>query len=236
MNLKYTLTQNTLNTASQDYIARPIDADSHDIDDLLEKMTEAGSTVTRTDLLAAFNLISEAFALVIKQGGTINTDLFKSSFSITGTFDDATEHFDPKRHQLHLKLRPGKALQRALQQVQLHKAAAPERRPHILEVRDSTTHSRNDRITPGGAIQLVGSLLKIEGTDAGVGVFLHATDGSSSHKADVLIQNKPSLVIAQLPDAIPPGSYQLSVGTQYSGAHTLKEPRSTAFDRLLTVS
>ena len=184
------------------------------------------------------NSFFEVCATITQNGEAINTDLFKTNFSITGTFAAATDHFDKAKQKLHLNLHSGKTLDEALAKVLLEKTSVSQQLPEILEVLDSTSGSVNDQITPGGAIKIAGSRLKVEGTEAGVGVFINSTDGVKVNKVATLIENKPSLLIVRCPPPSPQGQYNLIVSTQYGGrsGNLLNTPRSTTFNRTLTVA
>jgi hypothetical protein len=52
--------------------------------------------------------------------------------------------------------------------------------------------------------------------------------------SDIVI-NKPSELMIMIP-SLPAGTYQLEVTTQYSVGAVLKNPRTTVFDKILTIT
>jgi hypothetical protein len=49
-----------------------------------------------------------------------------------------------------------------------------------------------------------------------------------------VVTNNPSELVVVIPD-VPAGTYKVEVTTQYSVGATLKSPRTTIFDKMLTV-
>ncbi len=233
MSLKYSLTENLLTPQPDDYNARPQDVKSHDLESIISQMLEKGSTVTRTDILAVLNNFFEVTGTITANGEAINTDLFKTNFSITGVFDGATDTFDKNRHTIKVNTNAGKVLKEVLDKIPLEKTMAPEATPHILEVKDSVSGSVNDQITSGGVLEITGGLLKIEGDHPENGVYLVANEGTKN-KVTTLVDNKPARLFVILP-TLTAGEYTLQITTQYNGGAGLKNPRTGTFNKLLTI-
>ena len=234
MSLKYALLENLLTARTYDYTAQPQDVESHDIDSITERMLQKGSTITKTDTLAVLNSFFETIQEVTKEGEGVNTDLINTNFSIQGVFEGATDSFDPKRHTVRLNINAGKVLRKELSDITLEKTAANEVLPHILEVKDSITASVNENITSAGVIEIVGSLLKIEGSNPINGISFISQDGTA-RRAVTIVDNKPAKLILIAP-ALKAGDYTLQVTTQYNGGGSgLKSPRTGTFNKPLTV-
>jgi len=234
MSLKYSLTENLLTAQPDDYSARPQDLKSHNLESIISQMLEKGSTVTRADILAVLNNFFEVTETITANGEIINTELFKTNFSITGVFNGAADTFDKNRHAIKVNTNAGKVLKDALAKIQAEKITVTEAIPYILEVKDSVSGSVNDQITSAGVLEITGSLLKIEGSNSNNGVRLTAGDGTK-HKIRTLIDNKPSRLFVILPK-LKAGEYTLQVTSQYGGGNSmLKNPRTGTFNKLLTV-
>lgn len=106
----------------------------------------------------------------------------------------------------------------------------------ILQVKDVKSGSVNDLLTPGRNLRISGSKLKIAGDDPAVGVFFTDTVSQASTQVEVsdIVTNNPSELMVVIP-ALPAGTYQLKVVTQFSGSMMLKEPRTALLDKVLTV-
>lgn len=234
MSLKYALVENLLTSRTNDYVAKPQEVRSHDLASITERMIQKGSTITKTDTLAVLNTFFEVVKEITQEGETIHTELIHTNFSIQGVFDSATEKFDPKKQKLKINVNAGKKLKKALPLVTLEKTTTTEPLPNLVEVKDSISGSVNDRITSGGVVEIIGSMLKVEGTKTANGVFFTAQDGTA-HKVNTIVENKPSKLIVICP-TLTPGKYTLQVTTQYSGSKQVKETKTGTFHKQLTVA
>ena len=84
---------------------------------------------------------------------------------------------------------------------------------------------------------MTGTKLRVVGDKPGVGIFFRETATNTATKVDEadIVVNNPSELMIIIP-ALPAGTYQLEITTQYStGNKLLKEVRSAVFDRPLTV-
>jgi Domain of unknown function (DUF4469) with IG-like fold len=106
----------------------------------------------------------------------------------------------------------------------------------ILQVTDVKSGSVNDLLTPGRNLKIAGSKIKVAGNDPFIGVFFVNTTSNVRTMVEEsdMVTNNPSELIVVIP-ALPAGTYQLEVVTQYAGSMMLKEPCTAVFDRELTV-
>ena len=84
---------------------------------------------------------------------------------------------------------------------------------------------------------MTGTKLRVVGDKPGVGIFFRETATNTATKVDEadIVINNPSELMIIIP-ALPAGTYQLEVTTQYSmGKQWLKEPRTSVFEKTLTV-
>ncbi|WP_432963349.1 DNA-binding domain-containing protein [Treponema sp. OMZ 840] len=105
--LKYCLRENLLTAKPDDFMAQVTDSQVFTLDDIIERMVKRGTTVTRTDLAALMQLYTQECTYIVEEGGTLNTPLINTSYSISGVFDGADDGFDAKRHALHLNITAG---------------------------------------------------------------------------------------------------------------------------------
>ena len=234
MPLKYALLENLLTDRPDDYKAQTQATVRHDLESILEQMTQKGSTVTKTDALAVLNAFFEVIARITAAGGAIHTELLRTRLSVSGVFEGAADRFDPSRHRIHLHLHAGSLLQAATRQLGVEKVALAPIVPHILEVKDAASGAVNQTLTSGGVVEISGSRLKIVGDAPHNGVYFVGEDGAAQ-KAPHLIVNRPTRLIAMTP-ALPAGRYTLQVTTQYSTKGPVKAPRQGVFPQMLTVA
>ena len=232
--LKYNLVENLLTERPDDYAAQTIPTRSYDKNAVIDLILRRGTLLTRTDVLAVMNGLEETVVDVVRDGGTINLPLFNTSFSISGVFDGPMDSFDSSRHRLNVNLTKGTLLRKAESEVRFAKTDAVTPQPSIVEVRDAVSGATNDVLTPGGVIQLWGSNLKIAGDNEANGLWFVPETGDAV-KAEVVVTNKPSQLIAMIP-ALAAGNYTVRVVTQSTGGGVLlKTPRSYVFERTLVV-
>jgi len=232
--LKYSLIENLLTERIDDYTALAQPVASYDKEAVIELMLRRGSLLTRTDILAVLNGFDEAVVDIIRDGGTLNLPLFNTSFSISGVFEGPLDVFDGNRHKLNVNLTKGTVLRDAEAKVAFEKTGTITPQPQILEVKDSVSGKVNEVLTPNGVVELFGNSIKIAGENADCGLWFVPESGEAV-KAQVIVQNKPSIIIAILP-ALLSGAYTLKVVTQYSGGNLLKQPKTSAFVKPLVVS
>ena len=233
--LKYSTSENLLTDRPDDYSAMAHAAGNYDKQAIVDRMLSRGTLVTRTDIVAVLNNFEETIADILLEGNTVTSPLFNTSFSISGIFDGPMDSFDGSRHKLNINLTKGTLLRNTEKNVKFEKTNASAPMPLIQEVKDSVSGSFNDKLTPGGVIELRGYTLKIDGDKPECGLWFVFEDGTET-KALVIIENKPARIIAMIPQ-LTVGEYNVKIVTQYSGSSKpFKTPKTCTFAKVLTVS
>ncbi|WP_310686760.1 DUF4469 domain-containing protein [Aliifodinibius sp. S!AR15-10] len=111
---------------------------------------------------------------------------------------------------MNLNISPGSRLQEVADNISSRKVTRRQRRPRIVHVKDYESGTTNRKLTPGGVVEIYGSLLKHDPGDEEQGVFL-IPKGGNEMKAGPFMQNKPSRLMVALPDELPAGEYELEV-------------------------
>ena len=107
--------------------------------------------------------------------------------------------------------------------------------PQIQEVKDTVSGTINEKITARGIVEVRGYNLKIEGDSPSCGLWFVGGDGKET-KATVMAENKPSKIIALIPE-LTSGIYQVKVATQFSGGgKPLLAPKLFIYPKELTVT
>jgi hypothetical protein len=231
---KYYLAENQLTDRKNDWMAIAVPMAGMDKESFITEILDKGSTLTRTDILAVFNVMEEVAVKASLAGYTINLPLFNTSFSISGVFDGPHDTFDGNRHKLNINITKGTVLRGAEKQVTLEKTQSHTAVP-ISEVKDSSSGKTDECITVPGAVEVSGYNIKIEGDDPTCGLWFVAENGTAV-KAVTFIENKPSRVVALTPalDAAN-GACQVKIVTQFSGSNLLKTPKVFVYPKNLTV-
>ena len=234
--LKYSLRENLLTAAPDDYMAQPVDVRSYTLDEIIDAMMEKGSTLTRADVAATLQIYGEVVSAIVKDGSAVNTPLINTALSISGVFDGANDVFDKKRHAVNLNITAGTLLRDAIGKVKCEKTESASTDPYITEVSDIVSGKTNGVLTKGGVVQLLGSRLKFDQQDETQGVFFVPETGEPV-RASVIAENKPARLMAIIPAGLTAGAYFIEVRTKYSGGgKPLKIVKSGRFAKPLTVT
>ena len=170
--LKYALRENLLTPEPNDYMAQVTDSQSYNLEKIIDKMIERGSTLTKADITATMQIYTETICSLLEEGFQINTPLINTSMSISGVFDGATDSFDSSRHNVNINITPGTKLKETLSKVKTQKVEATSTDPFVTEVKDIVSGVVNECLTAGGILQAAGSRLKFDNADEAQGVFL----------------------------------------------------------------
>ncbi|MDR1348481.1 MAG: DUF4469 domain-containing protein [Prevotellaceae bacterium] len=222
-----------------DYIARVISERSLNVNDICESaVARGGADVSAAAMEHAVNLFLKEMGYRLCDGFSINTGWFTASVHIRGVFDNPNEKFDPQKHTVLFEFHQGATLRKELEMVGVDILGIAETGVAVAHVTDVKTGSINDILTPNRNLKIAGHKIKIEGADEVNGVYFINTDTQERTKVDAsdIVVNNPSELIVIIPQ-LAAGTYSLEVTTQFisGGGKVLKEPRSTVFDKTLTV-
>ena len=232
--LKYSLIENLLTDRPDDYSAQTHCMATIDKDAIITRMLERGTTLTKTDILAVLNSLEEVIASALLEGYNITIPLFNTACSISGVFDSPLDSFDGNRHKLNINLTKGRLLREVERSMKFEKTNVPSPQPNIQEVKDSMSGRVNEILGRNGVVEVRGYNLKIEGDDPSCGLWFRMNNGNE-YRADVLIENKPSRIIACIP-YLDGDNCQISIVTQYAnGLKWLKTPKQFAYPKILIV-
>ena len=234
--LKYSLRENLLTPAPDDYMAQAADVRSYTLDEIIDLMMDKGTTLTRADVAATLQVYGEVCSSLIKDGSAVNTPLFNTALTIAGVFNGANDAFDKKRHTVNLNLTAGTLLRDAAAKVKCEKTEGASTDPYITEIADIVSGKVNEGLTKGGIVQLTGSRLKFDQKDAAQGIFFVPETGEAV-RAEVIAENKPARLMAIIPAGLKAGTYYIEVRTKLSGGgKPLKVVKVGRFAKPLTVT
>ena len=233
--LKYALRENLLTPQPNDYMAQVTDSRSYNLEQIIDKMIERGSTLTKADITAAMQVYTETVCSLLEEGLQINTPLINTSMSISGVFEGATDSFDTSRHTVNINITPGTKLKETLSKVKTQKVEAASTDPFVTEVKDIVSGKVNESLTKGGILQAVGARLKFDNSDEAQGVFLVPETGSAV-RCGVVAENKPARVMAMIPADITAGTYYLEIRSKMNAARSSgKSLKVGRFGKILTI-
>ena len=234
--LKYSLRENLLTPAPDDFMAQVQDVRSYTLDEIIDLMMQKGSTLTRADVSAVLQIYGEVCASIIADGAALNTPLMNTSLSISGVFNGANDVFDKKRHAVNLNMTAGTLLRSALSKIKCEKTGTASTDPYISEVKDVVSDTVNTLLTTGAVVQITGSRLKFDQKDSSQGIFFVPETGAPV-RAAVIAENKPARLMAIIPADLAAGTYYIEVRTKHANAtKQLKTLKTGRFAKPLTVT
>lgn len=211
MTINYVLFENTLTDDPSDYRAVVRPKSTAELEDVIERMVQHGSTVGKADILSVLEDYYSTVERMVLEGVNVNTPGANYRTSIRGVFEGLTDTFDPSRHQVRAVVNPGKRFRRAVE-----KRAQPVKKepvrpaPTPLEYIDLSSGARDSVVTPGGMGQVTGRRLKFDPADAEQGIFFVAEDGTET-KVDLVGRNMPADLMFMVPESLTAGTYTLEV-------------------------
>jgi hypothetical protein len=233
MPVNYALFENNLTSDPDDYMAMVQPTGTAELEDVIERMIERGSTVVRADILSVLEDYHSAVENMVLEGVNVNTPGANYRVSIKGVFNGQADSFDPSRHQVRASVSPGRRFRRAVEEnAQPVKQETVKPKPNPLEYTDLNSGERNGVLTPGGMGQVVGHRLKFDPADAAQGIFFLAADGTET-KVDVVGRNKPADLMFLIPGSLAAGNYTLEIRATVHDGETV---RTGALETPLTVA
>ena len=236
--IKAYLYDNLLTPDPNDFTARVSSERSLSVADICHSAaTRGGADVSDAAMSHAVELFLKEMAYRLCDGFAVNTGYFTAMPVVRGVFLNPNETFDPQRHTLQFQFTQGELMRHEIEDVEVKIMGVAETGLYIGQVEDMKSRTVNEVLTPGFNLRVTGTKLRVVGDKPGVGIFFRETATNTATKVDEgdIVINNPSELMIIIP-ALPAGTYQLEVTTQYStGNKLLKEVRSAVFDRPLTV-
>ena len=236
--IKAYLYDNALTDNPNDFVARVQSECSLSIKDICQMaVTRGGADISAASMEHAVNLWLKEMAYLLCDGFSVNTGWFTANANIKGVFYSSNETFNPAKHTLLFDFLQGSQLRKELDSVEVNILGVADASLSVAQVKDVKTGSVNDLLTSERNLRIIGSKLKIAGDNPTNGIYFVNQATQVRTKVDIsdIVYNNPSELIILVP-ALPAGAYQLEITTQFAGTNLLKEPRTTVFDKILTVS
>ena len=178
-------------------------------------------------------LADQEKAIGLSEGKTVVDGVGQYQPTVGGAFEGEKAPFNPEIHHLGVAFTMGKDLRERLASVRVETRTASSGIA-INSVRDALTGETDGAIASGSNLVISGVNIKIAGDDPSNGVFLTPIAGGEPIAMRAITHNNPSELTVLLP-TLEEGEYTLSVTTQFSQSHTLKEPRTYVYPVTLTV-
>lgn len=211
--------KNTFGTSERPYYAQASWTQSIDCKKFIDRMAQARTTLSKTDIVAVFQLAREELASLLAEGYYVATPLGAAMPRASGTFATIDEQFRPDAedsdHRLRIDFRLDPAIERqALAKLRCKRISMESTvSPHIVYV-SSLQSGIEGKASPGDLLELIGSRLSFDPSDEFLGLFLRPIGVSSAEtRCAVYAENRPARLVALLPGDLAPGEYELVLRT-----------------------
>ena len=215
MSIHYSLYENPLTTDPDDYNAKVSSIRTANLDDVISRMVERGSTVTRADIISVMEDFEHALKSLLIEGSNINLPFANYSASIKGVFKGPADKFDPARHKAAVNVHTGKKIKDFFSKNAVcEKVQAILPTPNLIDFIDLSTGERNSIVTPANMGQILGSRLKFDSEVNEEGIYFIAADNTEV-KVSVIGKNKPGELMFLIPPELAAGDYILEVRASF---------------------
>ena len=208
--MKYALYNNKITKDDpNDCYARPVEVKVNTRQDVVGQLTQPGSILKTTECNAVIDGYWSAIGDFISKGESYRDQYIAVRFDINGVFANDSERFDPARHTLSVGAVLSSLVTDNAKSIKMQYSKAVPEIPIVETVFDWGSDTVNDRLTPGGALEIEGEELKIFETE-GEGVFFVNQTTAVATKADALRRNEPQRLSLRVPP-LPAGQYRLEI-------------------------
>ena len=221
-----------------DRFGRKITIANENLDSLVKIAAARRTDLNPETIRTSFILVKDIAIERLLAGASVNFGLGHFNLGVNGVFIGDNAQWDSTKHSLSVTVSPTAELREAVRAVKVNVRGMATSGTIINTVTDVASGEENTRLTPGGAVNLTGSKIKVAGDNPACGIALTNEDNGTvtTIPANAIAVNNPSKITFVVPAALPAGNYKLSIVTQFSNsAVMLKEPRTYVFDYTLTV-
>ncbi|MCB1157009.1 MAG: DUF4469 domain-containing protein [Leptospiraceae bacterium] len=202
----YNIYETSFRNQSGKYHSRALTLKSHGTEEIVNRMLEGGSTVTKSDIFAVLNDMKRAIQNTIANGERVNIEGFCQFYPLVqGTFEDRYDTFDPSRHKLDVGVKVSSEFKEPIMKAKVEKFRLPKNAPEIFDFNDFKTGESNSRIFPLVIGSLKGRILKLDPETEDEGLFLQNMSDLSYHKVEMISKNNPSELMFLCPAEIAEG-------------------------------
>jgi hypothetical protein len=232
MAIEYVIRKSTLRSIPDAHVACVRPGQPAEMEDVIERIAEHDSTVSKPDILCVLEDFFNAVELLLLEGRNVNTPLVSFRTSIRGLFTGPNDTFDASRHRLLPRVASGSRLRNTIAaRAEVVKQELIPCLPSPNEYVDVNSGAHDSTLTPAGMGQLFGYRLSFDQADPEQGLFFLAAGGGET-RVEVVGRNKPGELMFLVP-ALAAGTYTLEVRTVLNDNHEVRRGQLKA---VLTVA
>ncbi len=216
MNILYYLQDLVIGPESELKVGRVQTRGSLTERNLLDRMANRGTGISREDMHATLELLTQEIMDALVNGWAVNTRLANYRPGIKGTFVNATDPFDPKRHRFRAATRPGNELKKKMGEASGERITIPPPAPFPSQYIDHGSDTTDNVLTPDNIGELTGRELKYDVTNTEEGIFLVPEDGGETTKVATVSILTDSRLMFKVPSTLAAGEYTMEVRRGYT--------------------
>lgn len=229
--IDFGLYKNKLTNGSELFRAIVLTKRSCTLDDVIDRMVEQGTTLTRQDIMATLDLFFHTVSLLILEGCNVLTPLVNFGVSIKGNFDSQYDSFDATRHRVEARANANKQLKdKILAQARVQQQKPNRPMPQPEECINPNNGDGNEVLTPGGGAKLRGHALQFDVDDPNQGIFLIDSDQNRT-RIETMLHNTARELIFLVPNDLTTDDYTIEVRARFGSGSI----RSGFLDRTVSV-
>lgn len=224
------LAPNTLTEDPNDRILVLNSAGTVDNEQLYKDMREEDTGLRQETLVHVVTLYERIVARALMNGHNVNTGLFYAVPRFTGPIEDGL--WNPEKNDIYVAFTQNRVLREEIRNTKVEILGEKADAIYIAGVMDCSNNAKDGHMTPGRNFRITGSRIRIEGTDATVGISFRklADDTVTKVAPDMFGTNNPSELVFIIPAGLTDGEYEMTLTTQFSGntQRFLKTTRSVS--------
>lgn len=195
------------------------------LDDILKQVRREGGMLISSETETALKNVFSIILANLQEGNKVNLPWMQLYLSMQGEFENEGSKYDPKQHELVLKIRTGSQWKEAIRQTRVRKVRNPGKaRPGIRQI---DLYHREDvqEVVAGQMIVLRGYNLKTRDIrDSRQGVFFVSHEMREPIQVPELFTNTMKQLRFIVPAHLPAGKYEIIVrSTVHQGNKELRE-------------
>lgn len=168
-------------------------------------------------IVKIWTMVQNVNQMLLKNGYIMETPTGQLTPVLKGGFDSLDDHYKQGRNHIDLSCAINEETKSALKEIKVEKVTAKAEGPILYHIEDAShpNLSKNE-VTQGGFIKIIGKSLTIKDNNHGAtdqGVYISKVPNGKRIKCRLVLDNRDSCLIVQLPQELPPGKYIIEVWT-----------------------
>jgi hypothetical protein len=218
MAIHYIIRDNNLSNPSSPYFGRVIKTRTVNFDEVINRMDQSGSTVSRADILSVMETFHSVLESYLADGASVHTPHANFSSGISGVFKDKNDHFDRSRHRIIGSVNPGNRLRAFYKNTTFptRKETLEKNRSRLESVSNQNPERAVNQARTGDMLKISGYRLRFDPQDKQEGIFL-INNNRQEIRVNIVGLNTPRTLIFNIPENLTPGEYRLEIRSAVNG-------------------